>query len=337
MSHHKLREDKRCQNCGYVVRKRFCPKCGQENVETRQSFHYLFTHFIEDLVHYDGSFWKTVKYLMFKPGLLTREYLDGKRKKYVAPVKLYIFVSFFVFFIGGIISKIMTNYNENKTNISNKITLNNSESTENNIKEPFIIPKDSLQPNADNEIKTFVPKSKREYDSIQLTLPENKRDNTIERLINRKLAETGSSYTDREFWLKKFNTFKSNFSKFLFFYMPVFAFVMWLFHSKRRWYYFDHGIFTLHYFSFILLSFFVSLSVVNTVASLTKWYISFITVPINIAIYIWVFIYFFKAHRKVYGYSKIDTVLRGLFLLGINMFLFIFGIVLYFILIFLIF
>jgi hypothetical protein len=35
--------------------------------------------------------------------------------------------------------------------------------------------------------------------------------------------------------------------------MPLFAFFLWLFHSKKRWYYFDHGIFTLHYFSFLLL------------------------------------------------------------------------------------
>jgi hypothetical protein len=35
--------------------------------------------------------------------------------------------------------------------------------------------------------------------------------------------------------------------------MPIFF--LWLFHNKKRWYYFDHGIFTLHYFSFCYYSF----------------------------------------------------------------------------------
>src|SRR5690606_11462970 len=94
------------------------PKCGQENIETRQSFHYLFTHFIEDLVHYDGSFWKTLKNLLFKPGILTREYLKGKRKEYVAPVKLYLFISFFVFFVGGIINTFTTKYDLENVNFT---------------------------------------------------------------------------------------------------------------------------------------------------------------------------------------------------------------------------
>ncbi|MBC8644939.1 DUF3667 domain-containing protein [Flavobacterium lindanitolerans] len=99
MGHQKLRENKTCLNCNYVVENKFCPNCGQENTETRQSFHYLFTHFIEDLTHYDGSFWKTIKGLLFKPGYLTKTYLEGKRKKFVPPVKLYIFISFVTFFL----------------------------------------------------------------------------------------------------------------------------------------------------------------------------------------------------------------------------------------------
>ena len=73
MSHGKLREDHNCQNCGHYVEEHYCTHCGQENVETRQPFHFLFTHFIEDFVHYDGSFWQTIKKLFLKPGVLTKE------------------------------------------------------------------------------------------------------------------------------------------------------------------------------------------------------------------------------------------------------------------------
>lgn len=328
MGHYKLREDKNCQNCGYVVRKRFCPKCGQENVETRQSFHYLFTHFIEDLVHYDGSFWKTLKNLLFKPGVLTKEYLAGKRKKYVAPVKLYIFVSFFVFFVGGMISKLTDdgNFDDNKPNNQ----LIEFEITEEQQKQ------DSITATQNSEKWPFgtAAKTLKEYDSIQNNLPENQREKGINRIISRKEIELKQKYTKYEMGIKIVEVAQKNIPKFLFFYMPVFAFFMWLFHSKKRWLYFDHGIFTLHYFSFLLLAFFTSLSVVNTISELTGWAIKTIAVTVNFIIYLWTFVYFFKAHRKIYGYSRLSTFFRGMFLLFLNMIFLILGIVVYMLVIF---
>ena len=111
MSHGKLREEKNCLNCGHIVEEKFCPNCGQENTETRRPFHYLFSHFIEDLTHYDGQFWGTIKNLLFKPGKLTQTYLEGKRQRYVPPVKLYIFISFITFFLFSIIPPFIIDFN----------------------------------------------------------------------------------------------------------------------------------------------------------------------------------------------------------------------------------
>ena len=321
MGHHKLREDKKCQNCGFIVRRRFCPKCGQENIETRQTFFYLFTHFIEDLVHYDGSFWKTIKNLMFFPGKLTREYLNGRRKEYVAPVKLYIFISFFVFFVGGIINNLTDNSGFKEV----EFVTNNQDMQSVNLSN------DSLAGTIINERWPFGTKEKtlKEYDSIQNNLPDNLKDKGLDKIVNRKEVELKQKYSVSELWSKIFEVASKNIPKFLFFYMPVFAFFMWVFHSKKKWYYFDHGIFTLHYFSFLLLAFFTSISVVNTISELTGWVIKTIAVFANFAIYIWAFIYFFKAHREVYGYSKINTLFRGLFLLFLNMIFLLFGIIVY--------
>ncbi len=326
MAHHKLREDKTCQNCGYVVRKRFCPKCGQENIETRQSFHYLFIHFIEDLVHYDGSFWKTLKNLLFKPGILTREYLQGKRKEYVAPVKLYIFVSFFVFFVGGAINTFTDKSESDSTNF-NFNTRNQTGQRQN-------ISNDSLELalSSFEEEWTFstTERTLREYDSIQNSLPENLKDKGLGRILRRKEVELKQKYTFREFKSKISEMAQKNIPKFLFLYMPFFAFFMWFFHSKKKWYYFDHGIFTLHYFSFLLLSFFSSISIISPLSAyFDNGITDTLSVLAHIVIYFWMFIYFFKAHRKVYKYSRISTLFRGLFLLFLNMTFLIFGIVLY--------
>ena len=99
MSHGKLREDSTCQNCGDSVLVRFCPSCGQENTETKKSFHYLFTHFLEDLVHYESSFWKALRYLLYAPEKLSLTYLSGKRMAFMAPVRLFIFINIVSFII----------------------------------------------------------------------------------------------------------------------------------------------------------------------------------------------------------------------------------------------
>jgi len=99
MSKKVYRKDKTCLNCWHVVENKFCPNCGQENSDTRKTFHHLFVHFFEDLTHYENAFWKTIKNLLFRPSNLTKEYLSGKRLSYLAPVRLYIFISFIAFFI----------------------------------------------------------------------------------------------------------------------------------------------------------------------------------------------------------------------------------------------
>src|SRR5690606_19033108 len=91
--------DKTCLNCGHRVEEQYCPNCGQENIEVKQPFHYLFANFFENFTSYDSQFWKTIGNLLFSPGTLTKEYIQGKRKQYVPPAKLYIFISFLTFFI----------------------------------------------------------------------------------------------------------------------------------------------------------------------------------------------------------------------------------------------
>ncbi len=93
-----LRSDNHCLNCGFEVPERYCSHCGQENTVQHETFGHLVKHFVADIFHYDSQFLLTLKYLLFRPGFLTREYMAGRRVRYVNPIKLYVFVSF-VFFL----------------------------------------------------------------------------------------------------------------------------------------------------------------------------------------------------------------------------------------------
>ncbi|NCI49507.1 DUF3667 domain-containing protein [Sediminibacterium roseum] len=99
MSHLTERKEKDCLNCGAVVQGRYCHVCGQENIEPKESFWHLTTHFVYDITHFDGKFFSTLKYLLFRPGFLSHEYLKGRRASYLHPIRMYVFTSAFFFLI----------------------------------------------------------------------------------------------------------------------------------------------------------------------------------------------------------------------------------------------
>ncbi len=99
VSHLPEREEKVCLNCSAVVEGRFCHICGQENIEPREGFWNMLTHLVFDLFHFDGKFFSTLNYLLFKPGYLSKEHLKGRRASYLHPIRMYVFTSAFFFLI----------------------------------------------------------------------------------------------------------------------------------------------------------------------------------------------------------------------------------------------
>ena len=99
MSKYAIREEKKCLNCGAEVLHKFCPACGQQNIEPDLSISGLIHDFIHDLTHFDGKFFSTSKFLIFKPGFLSTEFICGRRSRYLNPVRLYVFTSAIFFYL----------------------------------------------------------------------------------------------------------------------------------------------------------------------------------------------------------------------------------------------
>ena len=99
MSHLKERKEKNCLNCQATVIGRYCHICGQENLEPKETVWHLVQHFFNDITHFDGKFFATVKFLLRKPGFLSAEYVAGRRASYLNPIRMYVFTSAFFFII----------------------------------------------------------------------------------------------------------------------------------------------------------------------------------------------------------------------------------------------
>lgn len=89
-----------CLNCGTRLSGEYCHACGQ-----RGHVHRTIAAFGHDLLHgvfhFEGKIWRTLPLLAWKPGLLTRRYIEGQRASYVSPIALFLFTVFLMF---GVVS-----------------------------------------------------------------------------------------------------------------------------------------------------------------------------------------------------------------------------------------
>lgn len=70
----------------------------------------LLRDMMEDVLDLDSRFVRTLKPLLFKPGKLTRDYMNGRRFRYAPPMRVYIFSSIVFFLLAAILSSNSLNF-----------------------------------------------------------------------------------------------------------------------------------------------------------------------------------------------------------------------------------
>lgn len=86
-----------CANCETKFSGNFCPNCGQAIKEYDKPFGFIFYNFLGDFFAFDMRFFRTLGALLFKPGYLSKEYIEGRRVKFAPPFRIFVFVSFVLF------------------------------------------------------------------------------------------------------------------------------------------------------------------------------------------------------------------------------------------------
>lgn len=309
MSKHKIRHSKSCLNCGSFVEKNYCPNCGQENSESRQTFHHLFTHFISDFIHYDGAFWRTTKLLFLYPGRLSLEYMSGKRKSYVNPFSYYIFISFIAFLIPSFLPEIPDSYNKGEK--MSKIAIKDNEA---------YVPKKVPTKGKDADIVDLLTSDSvtaKKVDNWYKSRSPEKQVIKPEGVFYETALTMIENARDKDRAEKALEFFLHNLSKVLFIYMPIFAFWLWLFHSKKKRYYFDSGIFTLNFFSVLLLS----ITICQILSCLFDWlHWESYSIWLWVVMFLYITFYFFRGSRIFYGERRLVSHPKSFILIGINNF-----------------
>ena len=86
-----------CANCGAPLTGEYCAQCGQSRAELKRPIIGLFTDALDGLLTWDGRLLTTFRQLYARPGKLARDFVDGQRRRFTPPVRLYLVVSL-VFF-----------------------------------------------------------------------------------------------------------------------------------------------------------------------------------------------------------------------------------------------
>src|SRR6266516_4934320 len=91
----------RCLNCSAPFVGAFCSACGQRDIPPYPSVRELAGEALSEFSGWDGRVASSVRALILRPGMLTHEFLEGRRARYVSPLRLYLTVSLIYFILAA--------------------------------------------------------------------------------------------------------------------------------------------------------------------------------------------------------------------------------------------
>ncbi len=288
----------KCLNCGWSISEvyNYCPNCGQENTTTNLSFGVLFKEFFNNYFSLDSRFGRSIKPFLIKPGALTIAFNEGKRVMYAHPIRLYLIISLFHFFL---FSWVLSDGNDNTDVDIFEVTEEDRAELDSLMKLP---PADrgydeDSWPLQDWEMSLMAVMHEDEFadevilDSLQVA----ERDLVDRFVIKRMLRLSDASGADLS------DMIVENIPVMMFFILPLYALLLKLFYF-RRGLYIIHVIHSLHIHSFLFF-----------ILGLTWLYELIFNVDEDILIFIdfiLISLYIVLSFRRVYQQKWITTLFK---------------------------
>jgi Protein of unknown function (DUF3667) len=261
----KYRPETNCLNCGAEVTGKFCQECGQENADSHENFFHLVGHYTADFFHFDSKVPRSVILLLTKPGFLTKEYWQGRRIRYIHPLRLFLFIS--VLFVAS-----AAFYHQHFRKSGKAIVIVGGG-----------------QPTAEQQIETERVKK-----------------------VVQELQGLVSIGKDRFFNDLKYISF---------FMLPIYAFVFQILYRRKKRFYIDHLVYTLHLqsFGYTLVA----------VAMLIPFLFRHSTSIVEWGTVMVLLVYMAQSLRYLHGQSWPKTIVKSIIATGLLLFLMLITMALY--------
>lgn len=263
-----------CLNCGAPLTGPFCAACGQRDIPPYPSTRELVVDAFWELSGWDGRFATSVRALVQHPGLLTREFLEGRRARFLSPLRLYLLASLAYFVLSAAAP---------------------------NVRLPI------KKPDASTATAGAKSRPERVAEAVSGSFRNEQVLTSEERAAALKDIERAPALVRPTLHkaVADPNGFKrgiiETMPRLLFTLLPVFAAIVALFYRRRK--YPEHLYFAIHLHAFMFLAFSVA-----AIARFTR--VSVIVETVSIVSMLWIPVYATYAFRRVYGGSLAATLAR---------------------------
>jgi hypothetical protein len=268
-----------CDNCGAAVPGKYCSHCGQRFEHAIHSVLHFTREATEDLTHADSRLWSTLIALLFKPGFLTREFLSGRRVRYLPPLRLYLVLSVLFFLVIG---------SGDHGPRAVAVTLPSGNRT----------PTVALVPADKTEAFAAKPGETLQQQQERICKPEY--DGPARALVNSFLEKECRLFLEYQSGGRSralSEAFIHNLSRAMFVFLPALALVMKVMYRRPRHYYVEHLLFFLHNHAFGFLVF-------ALLSLMTRFVPSSIGNLLTLGVLLYVPYYLFVSMRQVYGQGR---------------------------------
>ena len=250
-----------CASCGHPQEERYCQRCGEERLDPgKLTVWYFVTRTLPaEVFDFDGKIWRTLRLLLCRPGFLAVEYAAGRRRPYVKPLRVLLMaiIAYAILMPSG-----------------STFTLQ--------------VPGIPIKFNV-------APARLQQGQSIDGTLYRIDRFDILRRMYEEKMGPAGSAtdeITGRFSGMLGAVATPLSFASVL-----LFAFVLYACFNRRRPLMLEHAVFSMHYFSFVLVSTLMQLAVFSAAMALQGFRLA---LPFLLAFSVWQLTYLGVAIRRFY-------------------------------------
>lgn len=315
---------KTCANCDAQLAGQYCAICGQRTESRMITLWEMIREASDIIVSLDSKLWRTLSLLLFRPGRLTRDYLQGRRARYVAPLRLFLGLTLLFFFLvtigqrleldGGF--EISTDLDEataigvvnpeSDSQEDSGFNLRIGDSDDAGEDQASESTEEEMDAAANAEESAENTAKEGPCEDIDIEIPENWTwgaafftEDRVRQACEKTVADKGAGFT---------RALIENLPAMMFFFVPLLAVFMKFIYLFTGRYFVEHLLFLVHYHSFFYL--------LTTLAILTGWFVDWAELPeapaqvLFAVVSIYVFYYLYRAMRVVYKQGRLVTIMK---------------------------
>jgi hypothetical protein len=315
-----------CLNCGTRLKGQYCGHCGQRSRSRLISLWELLSDAFGDLLEIDSRLWKTLVPLMIRPGQLTRDYLKGRRARFMPPFRMYLVLSLLFFVVAffdpheqlnlffepepeATTEEIASETRQQKLEILDELLEEGILAGGDELPEDVVdeLSELRLQLGEDGDLETdcnLDASDVADLEKLPGWIARRLTPERLKRVCEKTQIDGGRAFVDKML---------DNIPAALIVLLPLMAFVLKALYPLSRRYYVEHLLFFVHFhaFFFLILTLQILLMRLSTLLHIPEA----VPILIIVATSFYVPVYLFKSMRRVYEQGGFVTSLKFVALL----------------------